>query len=529
MNNLIIWKRKIAIVVLLFGTIGLVAQSKYKETFKVGDDVLVSVNTSHTNVIFETWNKNVVEIEAFVDGENLTEKEKEEIFKNWDLDVLGNSKKVVVTSNSGSLWGGVESLGNLEQIVELESLNELSNLSSLEALKNLNLDKLELNIVIPDIPEFRAFPEWPFGDGQPTVKSGKGNMGYMFDDGNNNFDSDLYKKDKQKYVDKLNKKYNKKVTVKQVDKWLQEVDEWSEEFSAVMETWGENFGKEFEDKFGPEFEEKMEKWGEEYEKKMQVWGEKFGEEIEEKTQAIIMDVEKLTEKYEKASDKKHQVMTAPHGSKKVILKMNNEDHELHSKAKKTIIIKMPKGTRTDINVRHGEVKMVDAFNIKANLDYSALSANSIDGGETLINVSYAPVEINHWKQGALLVKYVDNCRINSVTNIDLKSNSSDVSINSINKSALLRGSFGNLIINAIDDNFTNIDIVLENAEAKINLPNTAFSFDFIGKKTPCIYPATMNFNHSKKDGKVLVNGFNKYNTSDKKISINAVYSNVRMQ
>lgn len=511
MNNLIIWKRKIAIVILLFGTIGLVAQSKYKETFKVGDDVLVSVNTSHTNVIFETWNKNVVEIEAFVDDENLTEEEKEEIFKNWDLDVLGNSKKVVVTSNSGSLWGRVESLGNLEQIVELERLNELSNLSSLDALKNLNLDKLELNIVIPDIPEFRACPESPFGDG------------------NTNFDSDLYKKDKQKYVDKLNKKLNKKVTVKQVDKWLQEVDEWSEEFSGVMESWGENFGKEFEDKFGPEFEEKMEKWGEEYEKKMQAWSEKFGEEIEEKTQAIILDVEKLTEKYEKASDKKHQVMTSPHGSKKVILKMNKEDDEFYSKAKKTIIVKMPKGTRTDINVRHGEVKMVDAFNIKANLNYSALLANSIDGGETLINVSYAPVEINHWKQGELLVKFVDNCRINSVTNIDLKSNSSDVSINSINKSAQLRGSFGNLIINAIDHNFTNIDIDLENAEAKINLPNTAFSFDFIGKKTPCIYPATMNFNHSKKDGKVLVNGFNKSNTSDKKISINAVYSNVRMQ
>lgn len=529
MNNLIIWKRKIAVVVLLFGTISLVAQSKYKETFKVGDDVLVSVNTSHTNVIFETWNKNVVEIEAFVDDENLTEKEKEEVFKDWDIDVLGNSKKVVVTSNSGSLWGRVETLGNLEHIVELESLNELSNLSSLEALKDLNLGKLDLNIVIPDIPEFRACPEWPFGDDEATVKSGKGNRGYLFDTGKQYFDSDLYKEDKQKYVDKLNKKYNSKVTVKQVDKWLQEVDAWSEEFSGVMESWGENFGKEFEDKFGPEFEEKMEKWGEEYEKKIKEWGEKFEEEMEEKSQTLIMDVEKLTEKYEKASDKKYQLMTAPHKSKKYILKMNKENNEIYSKAKKTIIIKMPKGSRTDINVRHGEVKMVDAYNMKANLNYSALSANSIDGGETLINVSYAPVEINHWKQGELSVKYVDNCRINAATNIDLKSNSSDVSINSINTSARLKGSFGDLMINAIDDDFTNIDIVLENAEAKINLPDSAFSFDFIGKKTPCVYPATMKFNHSNKDGKVFVNGFNKSNTSEKRISINAVYSNVRMQ
>ena len=35
-----------------------------------------------------------------------------------------------------------------------------------------------------------------------------------------------------------------------------------------------------------------------------------------------------------------------------------------TKAKKKIIIRMPKGTKTDINVRHGEVKMADVYNIK---------------------------------------------------------------------------------------------------------------------------------------------------------------------
>ena len=55
---------------------------------------MVSVNTSHTNVVFETWNKDIVQVEAFIDDESLSAKEKEEIFKNWDLDVLGNSKRL---------------------------------------------------------------------------------------------------------------------------------------------------------------------------------------------------------------------------------------------------------------------------------------------------------------------------------------------------------------------------------------------------------------------------------------------------
>lgn len=529
MSNLIIWKRNIAAAILLMGTFSLVAQNKYKETFKVGDDVLISVNTSHTNVIFETWNKNVVEVEAFVDDESLTEKEKEEIFKNWDLDILGNSKKIVVKSNSGSLWGEVESLGRLDKVFELKSLKKLEKLEKLEQLESLNLKKLDLDINIPEIPEFKECPKWPFGDDEHIVISGIGNKGYFFGGVTNDFDVDTYKQDKQNYIDKLNKKYKTDVTVKQVDKWLEDMDAWREEFSGVMKNWGEKFGQEFENKFGPEFEVKMEKWGQEYAKKMEEWSEEFNEEMEAKTQKIIVDVEKLAKKYQDTEGKKYKVTTMPSGSEGIIMKIDKGDMKTHSKAKKTIIIKMPKGTRTDINVRHGEVKMADAYNIKANLDYSSLSANSIDGGNTLINVSYAPVEINKWKQGELTIKYVDNCRINEATQINLRANSSDVSFNTVSKSAQLSGSFGHLIINNIAEDFNRVDITLENTDAKINLPKSDFVFDFVGKKTPISYPSAVNFKHNKKEGMVYVSGFNKNSSSSKRISIDAIYSNVKIQ
>ena len=67
-------------------------------------------------------------------------------------------------------------------------------------------------------------------------------------------------KDKKAYVKKLNKKYGTKVSVRETDAWLKDVDEWAEEFEQVMEDWGEDFEYKFEHQFGPEFEKKMEKW-----------------------------------------------------------------------------------------------------------------------------------------------------------------------------------------------------------------------------------------------------------------------------
>ena len=56
------------LVVLLLGCIGLsYAQKKepvLKERFNVKDDVTIKVDTRYTNVIFETWDKNEVSVEA---------------------------------------------------------------------------------------------------------------------------------------------------------------------------------------------------------------------------------------------------------------------------------------------------------------------------------------------------------------------------------------------------------------------------------------------------------------------------------
>ena len=86
MNNLIAYKHSIVTAFLCLFSVALMAQDSYKQSFDVtGEDVVVSVNTSHTNIVFETWNKNKVEVEAIVEGEDLTAKEKKEILDFYDF------------------------------------------------------------------------------------------------------------------------------------------------------------------------------------------------------------------------------------------------------------------------------------------------------------------------------------------------------------------------------------------------------------------------------------------------------------
>ena len=173
--------------------------------------------------------------------------------------------------------------------------------------------------------------------------------------------------------------------------------------------------------------------------------------------------------------------------------------------------------------------MADANNLKANLDYTPFKANSIDGGQTLISASYGPVTINTWKQGALNLKFVDKCSIETVQNINLQANSSDVRIGNITNQAFLSGSFGDLKIDKVSEGFETLDIRLENTDAKVKVPGGAFSFYFNGKKSTLKYPKSLQLKETKSADRVLVKGFNQNNSSNKTITINSTYSNVSLQ
>lgn len=479
MNNLKVYKHSILVLFVLglFGTS--FGQFKSVESFDVtGDDVVISVNTSHTNVTFETWNKNRVEVEAFVDGENLSEAEKKEIFDSWNFEVLGNSSRVVITSYPELHFDGNTLFPDLSNMKELEFLGPMMK-----------------DMPIMATFEMPALPEQLFSD-----------------IGDLQFDYEAFKADEKEYMKKWDAQMKEK---------------FGKDFQIKMEKWGQEFSKEWDDKNGEklskEWQMQMEAWGEKFGKEMEVWGQNLEKDMEIWVQELDDD-----SKNDANSHFTKKVITSPNGNKTIILKSKKTGELRDVKATKNIIIRMPKNSKSEINVRHGEIKMADVMNVKATLNYSPFTANSIDGGASLINAAYAPVIVDNWKHGTLYLKFVDDCTISTVNKLNLRANSSDVLIGTLVDEATMVGSLGNFKIDEISNGFTAINITLKNNDAFIKMPGTAFTFAFDGKKSTLKYPKALLLESKKQGDRVLVTGFNKQVNATRKINLNALYSNVTL-
>ena len=62
------------------------SQEKFVESYNAGDDMVVRLKTSYTNVIFETWNKDKVEVTALIQGDDVTKEQKQALFDTWDFE-----------------------------------------------------------------------------------------------------------------------------------------------------------------------------------------------------------------------------------------------------------------------------------------------------------------------------------------------------------------------------------------------------------------------------------------------------------
>ncbi|MDN3724681.1 hypothetical protein QRD02_09815 [Aequorivita sp. SDUM287046] len=472
MKTLKSYKPKATLLLLLMiGTIGY-SQQNYVESFNVADNVEVTVNTSFTDIVFETWNKNKVEVEAYIEGEKLSEKEKQNLMKNWNLDITGNSKEVSINSNFENEGFAMPNMPQMDFIGPL--------------MDNMVMPMMQ-NIQVPPLP--------------PELLENIGSI---------QFDYEAFQKDEEAYMKKFEAQIDKK---------------FNKDFQKRMDEWSKNFESSWDarrtDSIGEAYGKEMEAWGENFGKRMEAWGEEYGKKMEAWAKEIEKNYEKDGENYTKT------VTKSPHGTSIVI--KGNRTTTSAGNAKKTIIIRMPKNAKTNVNIRHGSLKMADANNLKAKLDYTPFKANSIDGGQTLISASYGPVNINTWKQGSLHVKFVDNCSVGTVQNINLQANSSDVRIGNITNQAFLSGSFGDLSIAKISDTFETIDIRLENTDAVVKVPVGAFLFYFTGKKSTLKYPKSLQLNESKNADRVFLKGYNQNKTSGKTITINSNYSNVSLQ
>lgn len=462
MKNINLWKHSICRLLLLFVSFLGYSQQAYIKSFNVANNVEVEINASFTNLVIETWNKNKVEVEAYIEGENLSESEKLQLMKAWRLDINGNSQRVSINSNAtGSGFVAASD-------PEMDFLGPL--------MKSMPMPNMR-DIQVPAIPEE-----------------------LLENIGNIQFDYEAFQKDQKAYL---------KIFEAQMDQ------KFGKDLQKRMEEWGRNLEKSWGtrnmDSLGESFGKGMESWGEEYGKKMEAWAKGM-----EKNYGGD------------GSNFSKTVTTGPNGTSVVIQRSRSDSRTTHN-TKRTIVIRMPKNARTNINVRHGDLKMAEMNNVRANLNYTSLMANTIDGMETQINASFAPIVINNWNRGVLNIRFVDNCSIGNVQNLELKASSSDVNIGNITKRAVLSGSFGNLRIDGVSNYFESLDIRLENTDAQVKMPAGAFTFNFNGRRSTLEYPKSLQLDISKSADRVLIKGFRQSNTSSKNISINASYSNLVLQ
>ena len=501
MNKTIIKVKLFALSFLIAGS--LVAQqklTKVSQSISVDKDVTIDLNTSHCNIIIDTWNKGTVQIEAYIEGEDLTDEELQAALKNWDVDVDGSQSEVSISTkgNAPHVWS--YSTNGDDDVVHAV-LKELK--FELADMPDVNFD---FHFEVPEMPEMPEMPELP------ELPEGTHNL---------HFDYKAYKKDGKKYLEEYTHDFEEK---------------YGKDYAEKMQVWGEKFGKEWGEKYGKDIAKWAEnfdgEWGEKYAKKMEVWGERFGEKMERQAERLEEQKERMHEQKKRmvivrekqaVERQKHAEKREKLSSERKVLIERLVNKESNSKVKKTIKIKMPKGAKLKVNVRHGEIEFAaNIENLKADLSHSKFTAYSVNGSSTSINASYSPVTVMHWNLGELNLNYVKKAELGNVKQMVLTSNSSNVKIENLTGNAIIDGSIGDLEILKIADSFTNLNVILQNSDAVIILPKVNHNIQYKGNRS--------RFSHPEKGSNENVTSFiSNTSSTGKTIVVNAKYSNVTMK
>ena len=496
--------------------------NKTSQSIKVNKDVVIDLNTSYVEIEIDTWNKNVVEVEAYIEGQKLTEEELKKALKNWNLKVDGSSDKVVISSTGGNNPRLISHDDYSSVVHDLEYY-----LADLPEMPNL-----PVMLEFPGIPEMPEMPEMPKMPELPELPEGVNSI---------TFDYDRYQKEGENYLAEWSKKYEKKggkELQKRMEDWARKFGESG--YQEKMEKWGEDYGKRFEGKwakdieiwgerFGEKYGKDIEKWGEEFgekfgkewAEKMEAWGERFGKEMEERSK-VMEERAKAMEKRGEALEKRQEELAKRHehmADKRELILVKHLESGSNNKVRKVIKIKIPKKAKLNTNIRHGELKIASQiYNMRGDISHSFLVAEHIDGSDTSINVSYSPVIINTWNLGTLNLNFVDKAQIKTVNNLMLNSKSSNISIETLTDTGIIDGSFGDLTISNLTETFKNLNLVLENSDALVNLPkNMDYTMYFKGNRS--------KYNNKPTTQKTIRNYPDGQN-SNRNIIINAKFSNV---
>ena len=388
---------------------------KYTENFKVNKDVEVAVNASNTDINVTTWNKNEVDITAYIEVEGISKQEAEKYFKNWNFEALGNSKKVKITSKGSNSFG----------------------------LKNdfVFFNDADFDFQIPEIDmsniEAIILPEMDFDFDLDNLIEGI--------EGLEDLEDNIGKNGKYSFM-WIDDDHNIKINSK-------------EEWEAFKRT------KEYKELKG-----KMKIDKEKMRKDLAESKEKLKKQFKETKARIVIDKEEIKKQLEIA--KKHIKEL------KFDFNSDSNDFTIDGKKvkiKKRLEIKVPKGATFDLNTRHCKVKLPNTV-ASGNVKYGTFDANNLNGGELTIN--YSSVNINDLNACTLFLNNVTDAKIASVTNTKMNNNSSGVNIAKVYNNVDIKSKFGELEIASFVSDFKSFNLLLDSSEVLLNLSNIKDKLNF---------------------------------------------------
>ncbi len=453
----------------------------YKETFNVNKDTELNVNTSYSDIEFETWDKDQVEITAVVELEGVDEAEADAYFERDLVKIMGNSKEIEVSTEGAGPNYTFDFQGFNIDIPEMPSVAEII----------ANVEIPEISEVV--FPEIAAMPSMPPMPPLPPIE----------------FDYDAYKKDGDKYMKEWKKEFDKTFDAeykKRFEEWGKEMEKMAEEREAQRE----------------ELRGEREKMREEREKVREEMRERL---LEQRDEMRAQREELRAERAELRKELREEARTI-HGNPNVFYFSSDGQHKEY-KVKKRIIIKMPKYIKLNMNVRHGKVKLAEnTKNINASLSYASLLASTIDGASTDIRVSYSPVTVQNWNYGKLSVDYSDNINLKEVRELKLNSVSSNVAIGRLAGKVAVVNDFGALSIEEVSNSFNTIDISMENGELNCKLPETPYVISVHETTSDVTFPKALKLVSTKINGTNVHTGYHVSKNDGKTITINSKFSEV---
>jgi hypothetical protein len=445
----------------------------YRENFKVNPDVVVELNTSYADIEFETWNRNEVLVEATVELEGASTEEAAAFFGREGVEILGNSSEVQVRTQA-ERW-------------EFHFSQDMDfNFENFDVVMPEIPDVAPLvEEIMAQIPEMVTMPPMP--PMPPMPKKG--------------FDYEAYKKDGDKYMKKWQKEFEK---------------EFDKEYREQFEAWGREMEVRAE-----EMEARMEE-NEALREEMREVREKQREEMAKQREEMRGQMAEARQQARKAREEMR---------KSKVFYMRGEGGNRNFTIKKTIKIKMPKGARLKLNVRHGEVKLADnAMNTKATLSYARLLATNIDGENTNIQARYTPVAVKRWNGGRLQADYSEGVQLDEVVELNLDANSSMISIDRLLRAATINNRMGALKIGSVAEDFREMAVLVEYGEISLNLPRSPYRIEVTNDRSEVTSPDFIQWSPSLNQGVTTVRkGYSQQKDSGRSIVINAAFSNVDLK